>query len=146
MKRRSAGIDFSAASAPSRVESKNIGDNVIFPRIRTDVLPDTILPGANYSVKGIYRRRGEAALVYRIPNRTAADSWYEKGVVEGEWEQAYERLSISSELSRAWFNNNLRAAAAEGPCNYIAIGKVFVFLGIAYYKGGKYMSRSSHAA
>jgi hypothetical protein len=105
---------------------------MIFPRVRTDVLPDTILPGTNYSVKGIYRRRGEAALVYRIPNRNVANSWYEKGVAEGEWEQAYERLSILGELSRTWFNDNLRGAAAEGPCNYSAIGKVFVLLGIAY--------------
>ena len=118
---------------------------MIFEQIRANVVPGTTLPGTSYSVKGIYRRRGEAALVYRIPNRTAANCWYEKGVTESECERAYKKLTTSGELSRVWFNKNLGKAAAERPCNFIAIGKVFALLGIADYRRGKYITRARAA-
>ena len=115
---------------------------MIFPQVRANLVPGTILPGTRYSVKGIYRRRGEAALVYRIPNRTDANGWYEKGVTESDCERAYERLTTSGEFSRAWFRENLPEADAEGPCNFIVIGKVFVLLGVAAYTRGKYTTRA----
>lgn len=116
---------------------------MIFQKIRANVVPGAILPGTSYSAKGIYRRRGEAALVYRIPNRKAAKGCYEKGIAESEWEHAHARLTSSGEFSRRWFKENLGGAALEGSCNFIAIGAAFVLLGMAYYRRGKYTIRAT---
>lgn len=84
------------------------------------------------------KRRGAAALIYSIPSRTGSGTHYEKGITEKEFEKAYNQLMNSGAFTRKWFNANLIACAKEGPCNFIAIGKVFVVLGAATSERGKY--------
>ena len=108
---------------------------MIFPKI-ANIKHGTRLPGTRYTVKQLGKRRGERALIYRIPNNTGSGTHYEKGVTESEFETAYGQLVGTGEFSRRWFNANLRACAKD-PCNFIAIGAVFTLLGIAIRGHGK---------
>ncbi len=114
---------------------------MIFQQVKSIAKSGTLLPGTNYTVKGLGKRRGETALVYRIPNNTGSGTHYEKGVTESEFEQAYGKLVGTGAFTRKWFNANLSACAKDGPCNFIAIGKTFVLLGIADSGRGKYTGR-----
>jgi hypothetical protein len=111
---------------------------MIFEQIKSTAKRGTLLPGTNYTVKGLGKRRGETALIYRVPSNIGPRRHYEKGVTQSEYERAYEQLVHTGEFSRKWFNDNLSSCAAEGPCNFIAIGKTFILLGIADSKRGKY--------
>lgn len=110
---------------------------MIFERMKS-MTHGTVLPGTRYSIKGVGNRRGTKALIYRIPNRRAAEGYYEKGITEKEFEDAYKQLVNTGAFTRKWFSANLTACAKEGPCNFIAIGKAFVLLGLAKAGRGKY--------
>lgn len=88
---------------------------------------------ADFRIKGWGRRRGEAALIYRIPNHRSPEKRLEKGITVTEFARAYEELELSAQFTRSWFNLNLPAAANEGGCNYTTIGGVFILLGLAKY-------------
>ena len=113
---------------------------MIFQRIK-GIASGTVLPGTSYTVKGLGKRRGATALIYRIPNRTGSGTHYEKGVTETEFDQAYKQLVNTGAFTRKWFNANLSACAKHGPCNFIAIGKMLVLLGVATPGRGKYTRR-----
>jgi len=114
---------------------------MIFQQVRSIAKRGALLPGTNYTVKGLGKRRGQTALVYRIPNNTGSGTHYEKGVTESELERAYEQLVGTGAFTRKWFNANLSACAKDGPCNFIAIGKTFVLLGVAVSGRGTYTRR-----
>ena len=67
-------------------------------------------------------RRGQEALIYTIPSHTGGRP-KEKGVTISEFESALTELNRTGELTRAWFNENLKACAKEGACNFTSIGK-----------------------
>ncbi|HHF3171029.1 TPA: hypothetical protein ACPJ1O_004410 [Vibrio diabolicus] len=81
---------------------------------------------ADFVIKGIGRRRGEEALIYRIPSHSEKAPFYEKGVTLSEFQLAYSHLRESGYLTRTWFNKNLSACAKEGACNFTTIGGVFL--------------------
>lgn len=110
---------------------------MIFPQIRSNIGPGAVIQGTKYTVKGIGTRRGEEALVYRIPPRTSTRP-SEKGITESEFEKAHSQLVITGHFNRKWFNKNFSAVALESPCNFRAMGGVFVMLGIANYRRGDF--------
>lgn len=112
------------------------GKDMLIERIRA--LPaGTVIPKpeatADFKIKGWGRRRGEAALIYRIPNHRSPDKILAKGITVTEFERAYAELEASGRFTRSWFNSNLSSAADEGGCNYTTIGGVFDLLGLAKY-------------
>ena len=109
---------------------------MIFHRITATLIGGTSVPGTSYIIKGVGSRRGEAALVYLIPNRSAPGRPREKGVTEAEFNQAYGELLNSGSFSRMWFSAHLQNCAKEGPCNFLFIGGVFVELGVARHSRG----------
>jgi glucokinase len=113
---------------------------MIFQQIRSTVSPGATLPGTNYIVKVLGKRHGEEALVYRIRSRTSGARPSEKGITKSEFEQAYSQLVAAGRFTREWFEANLGRSAAEAPCNFKAMGGVFVMLGIASYKRGEFTS------
>jgi hypothetical protein len=119
-----------------------MGESMLIQRIKA-LQDGTVIPKpeatADFRIKGWGRRRGEAALIYRIPNHRSPDSCLEKGITVTEFERAYAELQASGQLTRTWFNSNLPAAAKEGGCNYTTIGGVFNLIGVAQYGArGKY--------
>ncbi len=112
---------------------------MIVDRIRREIAGSAVIPKpeatAPFYVKGWGRRRGQAALIYKIPNHSNPSKPHEKGVTEGELNAAYEELLATDTLTRTWFNHALRECAAEGACNFTTIGGLFQLLGIAYYAG-----------
>jgi len=116
---------------------------MVFDRIIKAVPPGTTIPKPlatkPFRVKGVGKRRGEDALIYFIPNHTDPSRPYEKGVTRSELEQAHDELRRSNGISRAWFNRELRTAAAEGGCNFTTIGGLFQLIGVARYASiGRY--------
>ena len=81
------------------------------------------------------KRKGEDALIYRIPNRKDPAKPYEKGITVKEWEQAFRQLVDTGEFTKAWFDANMRRCPNEGSCNSTTIGGIFSLLGLADYGG-----------
>ena len=110
---------------------------MVAEQIRKSILSGTVIPKpearADFVVKAWGQRRGEAALVYSIPNHLNPSKPNEKGITESEFEKAFGELQISGEFTRAWFNKQLPNCAKEGACNYTTIGGVFELLGEAKY-------------
>ncbi len=105
--------------------------------------PGTVIPKprakGEFVVKGWGTRRGERALIYRIPNNKNPGRPYEKGITVSEFEQAYEKIMTSGEFSSRWFNENMNECSKEGSCNFTTIGGIFQLLGLAGYNLGVYM-------
>jgi hypothetical protein len=101
------------------------------------------MPGTNYQVKGFGTRRGQEALVYLIPNRKKLGNCYEKGISEPEWEQAYGQLCQSGVLDRRWFDAKMPECSKDGTCQFLAVGAVFVALGVAIKTRGKITLRAN---
>lgn len=110
---------------------------MILDRILNEINPDTVIPKPaareSFTVKGEGRRRGERALVYRIPNHNDPARPHEKGVTATDLEKAHIELIQTGSLTRAWFNDHLAACADEGAYNFTTIGGLFIFLGEAEY-------------
>lgn len=89
----------------------------------------------DFIINGLGMRRGEEALVYRIPtnNLEKYPNGYEKGITFTEFYAAYTVLQETSEFTKKWFKENLPECAKEGGCNFTTIGGVFQLLGIAAY-------------
>lgn len=110
---------------------------MIIQKIKQQIHPGMIIPKpeatANFKVKGWGMRRGEPALAYLIPNHGQPEYPYQKGITTSEFESAYNELKRAGELTRTWFDANLRECAREGGCNYTTIGGIFELIGIAKY-------------
>ncbi|HEY6348199.1 MAG TPA: hypothetical protein VI636_02195 [Candidatus Angelobacter sp.] len=115
---------------------------MIFREIKAQAQPGTAIPETSYRVKGIGKRRGEDALVYLIPNRKASSSPHQKGVTGLEFERAYQHLTEDGDFTRRWFKLNMPDCEKEGPCQFLAIGGLFVLLGRASKQRGRYVLRS----
>lgn len=91
----------------------------------------------DFTVKGVGMRRGEAALIYRIPtnNPDKYPRGYEKGITFTEFYKACTVLQETSSFTREWFDTNLPECAKEGGCNFTTIGGIFQLLGIGSYNG-----------
>ena len=88
-------------------------------------------------------RRGEPAIIYRMPNHSNPLKPHKKGVTETELRIAFSELQNTGRLSRKWFNENLKECRREGACNFTTIGGLFVLLGYAAQSGaGVYEFRS----
>src|SRR3954462_1167426 len=87
---------------------------------------------APFITVGIGMRRGEATIIYRIPNHRSTAKLL-KGVNESELNNAHAELERTGTLTRKWFNSELPGCAREGACNFTTIGGLFVALGIAKY-------------
>jgi hypothetical protein len=107
---------------------------MIFQQI-IKISPGKTISGTKYIVKGIGQRWGEPALVYRIPSRTGK-RLSEKGITKSEFEKAHSQLVTEGRFTRKWFNENFVTSSTE-PCNFAAMGGVFVMFGIADYKRGE---------
>ncbi len=117
--------------------------NNILDIIKTTATSGTVIPKpearGDYIVKGWGKRRGESALIYKIPNHKTPMQPYEKGITESEWKKAFNQLKTAGYFSRTWFNSALPACAKEGPCNFTTIGGIFKLLLLAeYHKRGEY--------
>ncbi len=117
--------------------------NNILDIIKTTATPGTAIPKpaarSDYIVKCWGKRRGESALIYKIPNHKTPTQPYEKGITESEWKKAFNQLRTAGYFSRTWFNSAMPACAKEGPCNFTTIGGIFKLLSLAeYHKPGEY--------
>jgi hypothetical protein len=112
------------------------GGQTIFQRVASTMKSGATIPGTNYVVKGLGKRRGQDALVYQIRNSHKPTKPSEKGVNESEWQKAYDRLMQNGDFSRKWFETGMKDCADGQPCNFAAIGKTFVSLGLAEYEDG----------
>lgn len=110
---------------------------MIVERIKASIGSGTVIPKpvatADFIVKTWGKRRGEPALIYRIPNHSNPRKPHEKGVTASEFERAYAELQKSGEFTRSWFDKHLSECAAEGACNFTTIGGIFELLGEAAY-------------
>ena len=108
--------------------------------VRGTVIPKPEVRGDSI-VKCWGRRRGERALVYKIPNHKDRKKpyAYEKGITESEWVEAHNRLNESGEITRKWFRCAMAQCNAEGSCNFTTIGGVFELLGVARYVEARYL-------
>ena len=77
---------------------------MIADRIRINITPNAVIPKpaatADFTVKGWGKRRGQNALIYRIPNHGNPAKPHEKGVTEAEFIAAYNELMKTGELTR----------------------------------------------
>lgn len=102
---------------------------------------------AEFKIKGVGKRRGEAALTYWVPNHKSPSKPLVKGITFTEFTRAYNQLRESTHFTRRWFNTNLEACAKEGTCNFTTIGGVFQLLGVAHYaRPGTYVLNSTMIA
>ncbi len=119
----------------------------IIQELKTKVMAGAIIPKPNakadFIVKGWGTRRGEEALIYRIPNHKNAAKPHEKGINVSEWRKVYRHVSWGEDFDKDWFSRNLSSCAEDGDCNFTTIGGVFQMLGLVYYEHGVYKSRKN---
>lgn len=118
----------------------------LLDRILNACKPGTEIPKPRarspFTVKGEGRRRGERALIYRIPNHARPAAPREKGITASELDRARDELLESGHLTLSWFNEQLPGCAREGACNVTTVGGLLVLLGEAEYSGsGVYRRR-----
>ncbi len=103
--------------------------------------PGAKLPGTQYEAKGLGERHGEKAIVYYIPNSKSPTKPDEKGFTSSELCHALSQLLSAKKFARAWFNSELaRGKFSRGaPCNFLAIGAVFVGLNLATKQRGLFV-------
>ena len=113
-------------------------NSTIVNRIRTEIPDGTAIPKPNSSksfTKKWGDRRGEAALIYTMPNHKNPTSPHQKGITESEFEHAYQQLKETGKFTRKWFETELPHCNKEGSCNFTTIGGIFELLGEASYSG-----------
>jgi len=101
------------------------------------------LPGTGYTIKGPGKRQHEDAIIYLVPNRENPTKPSQKGVSASELRSAYDRLLSSGEFTRRWFNSAMNECAKCAPCNFLAMGAMFVGLKLADKKHGLFTLRRS---
>jgi hypothetical protein len=110
---------------------------VVIDRILSEIAVGTEIPKP--SAKGKFRLRGEGevrgerGIRYSIPRTGRPDG--QKGVTAKQLEAAFDQLQRSGELTRDWWNENVRHAENEGGCNFTTVGGLFKLLGEAEYLG-----------
>jgi len=117
----------------------------IFSQAVSAFPPGATLPETAYVVKGEGKRHHEKAIVYYIPNSKQPTKPDEKGFTSSELCHAYSQLLSAKEFTRAWFNTEIESGKFSGgaPCNFLAIGAVFVGLGLATKQRGLFRLSAS---
>jgi hypothetical protein len=115
----------------------------IISEIETKFVPGTKIPKPisefDYFIKGWGIRRGERALIYKIPNQKNPIKPHKKGITVSEFQIAYERITNGEDLNRKWFEETLYGCNKEGTCNFTTLGGIFQELGLVkYYQEGVY--------
>lgn len=115
----------------------------IISKIETEFTPGAKIPKPfsefDYYIKGWGIRRGERALIYKIPNHKNPMKPHEKGITVSEFLMAYERITNGEDISRKWFEKTLYRCNNEGTCNFTTLGGIFQELGLVkYYQEGVY--------
>jgi hypothetical protein len=110
----------------------------IFSQAVSAFPPGARLPGTAYVVKRCGKRHHEEAIVYYIPNSKQPTKPDEKGFSSSELCHAYSQLLSTKEFTRVWFNSEIERGKFSGgaPCNFLAIGAVFVGLDLATKQRG----------
>lgn len=90
-------------------------------------------------IKGLGKRRGKEALIYKIPSRTIKDDFNEKGINCDEFNYSFSLLKQNKYFDRKTFNTELPDCSKEGGCNFTTIGGLFELLNVAEYKENKYI-------
>ncbi len=112
---------------------------MILERIRQVAQPGTVIPKPRakkpYVVVRWGRSRGEDALVYKIPPRSASRHPAEKAVPASAFEAAWKMLMETGQITHKWFARTFPAVEAGGSCNFTTLGGIFVLLGEAVYDG-----------
>jgi hypothetical protein len=103
--------------------------------------PGTKLPGTGYAIKGLGKTRGEDAIVHLIPNRADPKKPYQKRFASSELRRAYDQLFNTGQFTRVWFSSEMKECAKVGPCNFLAIGAIFVGLKLADKEPGTFSLR-----
>jgi hypothetical protein len=107
----------------------------IFSQAVSAFPPGAKLTGTTYVVKNVGNRQNEKAIVYYIANSKQPTKPSQKGFTSSELCHAYSQLLSAKEFTRAWFKSESeieRGNFSRGaPCNFLAIGAVFVELGLA---------------
>ena len=110
----------------------------IIPRIKKAIRPGAKIPKPlsrhAYVVKRWGMSRGEEALVYELPTRPGTKRASQKRIPSSAFEQAYNVLTTTGELTREWFVNHYPKLDADGSCNFTTLGGVFELLGVAKYE------------
>lgn len=109
----------------------------IIKLITSKFQPNTKIPKpfsqSDYFIKGWGFRRGERALIYKIPNHKNPLKPHEKGITVNEFEIAYKRIRSGKDLEKKWFKTNLTGCDKEGSCNFTTLGGIFQELGLVTY-------------
>lgn len=101
----------------------------VFPKAVKAFPPGTKLPGTTgYTIKGLGKTRGEDATAYLIPNRADPKSPHQKRFAASDLRRAYNQLSRCGQFTRAWFESEMKECAKVRPCNFLAMGAIFVGL------------------
>ncbi len=112
--------------------------DAILPKLHR-LSPGTVIPKpqtkTDFKIKGWGKRKGQAALIYSIPNHRDPRKPHQKGVTEGEWEKAYRQLLTTGEFTKTWFDAHLPRCSNEGSCNFTTIGGIFSLFNMAAYGG-----------
>jgi hypothetical protein len=107
-----------------------VGNSGVIQRIANE-LPVGARLDPSYLVTGVRASRGESALFYSIPNKTAGKR-SQKSIVGSEFEKAYQRLLDEGEFTLPWFKENMPMTASQSTsCSFKVVGEVFAFLGLA---------------
>jgi hypothetical protein len=103
--------------------------------------PGANLPGTTYTIKGFGKTRGADAIVYFIPNRADPKKPYQKRLAASELRRAYDQLLNTGQFTRVWFSSEMKECAKVGPCNFLAMGAIFVGLKLADKEPGVFTLR-----
>jgi hypothetical protein len=103
--------------------------------------PGANLPGTGYTIKRFGKTRGGDAIVYFIPNRVNPKKPYQKRFAASDLQRAYEQLLSTGQFTRVWFSSGMKECAKDGPCNFLAMGAIFVGLKLADKEPGVFTLR-----
>ncbi len=78
-------------------------------------------------------------MVYRIPARRGTKKASEKRITASAFEQAFDVLQATGQITRRWFAQHLPDLERDGTCNFTTVGGVFELLGeVRYVEPGVY--------
>jgi hypothetical protein len=109
---------------------------MLLDRILTQIPSGTAIPKPSakrqFTFRGEGKVRDERGVIYSIPNHKNPDKPGQKGIAVSQLRRAFDQLR-TGQLTRAWWNKNVRHNANEGGCNFTTVGGIFVLLKEAKY-------------
>lgn len=105
---------------------------MLLDRIMAEIPVDTVIPKpaakGKFTLKGEGTAGEERAIYYSIPSREKGKQSGQKFITEKQLEEAYGQLLAAGELTRQWWNENIRHSETEGGCNFTTVGGLLVLL------------------